>query len=85
MARPLTKQLTPNTESAVAQSVSVPAEVGSLNDGAELAAGNYAPQGPPRVPPDVPSGAVSRPLWRGPLQGRCFAPFDSGAVSVECC
>ena len=84
MARPLTKQLTPNTESAVAQSVSVPAEVGSLNDGAELVAGNYAPQGPPRVPPDVPSDAVSRPLWQGPLQERRFAPFDSGAVSIEC-
>ena len=63
----------------------VPAVIGSLSDGAVLAAGNYAPQGPPRAPPDVPSGDVSRPLWRGPPQGQYFVPFDSGAVNGECC
>ena len=64
--------------------MSVPAAKGSLNDGAELAAGNYAPQGPPHVPPDAPSGAVGRPLWRGlSLLGRYFVPVDSGAVDGE--
>lgn len=56
----------PSTAIVVAQSLPVPVEEGSLNDGAELATDSYALRELLHVPPNVPSCVVNGPLWKGP-------------------
>ena len=81
----MSKYIKPNVGSVAALSESVPDAKGSLNGGAELAVGNYVPQGPPHAPPAVPSAVVKRLLSLGSHKEQRCVPFVSGVVGVECC